>query len=40
MIGSDPLDPGSQAGKIVCDIRKRKGIKENVPALSEYEDKL
>ena len=39
-IGSDPLEPTTQAGKIVLDIRKRKGIKEFVPALSEYEDKL
>jgi elongation factor 2 len=37
---SDPLDDTSQSGKIVLDIRKRKGLKPEVPPLSEYEDKL
>jgi elongation factor 2 len=40
MLNSDPLNPDSQAGKLVKDIRKRKGSKENVPPLNEYEDKL
>ena len=40
MLNSDPLNPDSQSGKIVCDIRKRKGSKPNVPPLNEYEDKL
>jgi elongation factor 2 len=40
VITSDPLDTGSQSGKIVLDIRKRKGVREFVPPTSEYEDKL
>ena len=40
MLNSDPLNPDTQAGKLVKDIRKRKGSKENVPPLNEYEDKL
>ena len=40
MLNSDPLNPDSQSGKLVCDIRKRKGSKPNVPPLNEYEDKL
>lgn len=37
---ADPLQAGSQAATIVTDIRKRKGIKLEVQALAEYEDKL
>jgi hypothetical protein len=37
---SDPLDDASQAGKVVVDVRKRKGLSPAVPPLSEYEDKL
>ena len=37
-MASDPLDPTSQAGKIVLDIRKRKGLKPDVQPLGEYED--
>ena len=40
MLTSDPLEAGSQAAKIVEDIRKRKGVKLAVPPLSEWEDKL
>jgi len=40
MLGSDPLDYSSQSGKLVYEIRKRKGLKDNVPPLGEYEDKL
>jgi len=39
-LNSDPLNPESQSGKIVLDIRKRKGSKPNVPPITEYEDKL
>jgi len=35
----DPLDESKEA-KIVQEIRQRKGLKENVPDLSEYYDKL
>jgi len=40
MLGSDPLEEGTQAGQIVLGVRKRKGLKPNVQALGEYEDKL
>ena len=40
MLTSDPLEAGSQASKIVEDIRKRKGVKLVIPPLSEWEDKL
>lgn len=36
----DPLAPGNQANTILLDIRKRKGLKPEPSALSEYEDKL
>ncbi len=38
--GSESNLDYSQSGKLVLDIRKRKGIKEFIPAISEYEDKL
>lgn len=40
LLNSDPVDPTSQSGKIVADIRKRKGLKPEVQPLGEYEDKL
>ncbi|KAF5730822.1 hypothetical protein HS088_TW19G00422 [Tripterygium wilfordii] len=40
MMMSDPMDPTSQAGTLVHDIRKRKGLKEQMTPLSEFEDKL
>ncbi len=40
MLNSDLQEAGSQAGTIVTDIRKRKGLKEQITPLSEYEDKL
>ena len=39
VLNADPLDATSMAGKLITDIRKRKGIREMQP-LSEYEDKL
>ncbi|KAG0500459.1 hypothetical protein HPP92_000531 [Vanilla planifolia] len=40
MLSSDPLEVGSHAAQIVSDIRKRKGLKEQMTPLSEFEDKL
>ncbi|PQP97448.1 Elongation factor 2 [Prunus yedoensis var. nudiflora] len=40
MMSSDPLEVGSQAAQLVTDIRKRKGLKEQMTPLSEFEDKL
>jgi hypothetical protein len=34
MMGSDPLEAGSQAAQLVLDIRKRKGLKEQMTPLS------
>ncbi|GJU06425.1 elongation factor G, III-V domain-containing protein [Tanacetum coccineum] len=35
-----PLEAGSQANALVLNIRKRKGLKEQITPLSEFEDKL
>jgi elongation factor 2 len=40
MLPSDPLDSASQSGRIVSGIRRRKGLPEHVPALSDFEDRL
>jgi elongation factor 2 len=37
---SDPLEAGSQAAQLVLDIRKMKGLKEQMTSLSEFEDKV
>lgn len=39
-IVQDPLEPATLAGKLVADVRKRKGLKEVPNPISEYEDKL
>jgi len=39
-ISQDPLNEGTLAGKLVSEVRKRKGLKEEMPKLSDYEDKL
>jgi len=39
-ITQDPCEPNSLAGKMVAEVRKRKGLKENVPPVSDFEDKL
>ncbi|ETI27947.1 elongation factor 2 [Cladophialophora carrionii CBS 160.54] len=38
--GGSPLDPNTMVGKIVTEMRKRKGLKENVPGYDNYYDKL
>ena len=40
VLEANPLEPQTQAGKLVADIRKRKGLKLEVPPLNEWEDKL
>ncbi|CAL9029772.1 unnamed protein product [Prunus brigantina] len=40
MMMSDPLEAASQASQLVTDIRKRKGLKEQMTPLSEFEEKL
>merc|ERR1712232_478743 len=39
MSGS-PHDAGTKCNETVCTVRKRKGLKEGVPELSQYLDKL
>jgi len=36
----DPLEPGTKPGDVVMDARKRKGLKEGVPGLDNFLDKL
>ncbi|RDA83445.1 hypothetical protein CP532_1810 [Ophiocordyceps camponoti-leonardi (nom. inval.)] len=38
--GGSPLDPTSKVGQIVTEMRKRKGIKVEVPGVENYYDKL
>ena len=40
MMPSDPLEAGTQAAIRIADIRKKKGLKEQMTPLSEFEDKL
>jgi len=37
---SDPMEEGTSAAKIVAHTRKRKGLKEGIPGLDNYFDKL
>lgn len=36
----DPFDPTTIPGGVVTDTRKRKGLKEGIPALDNYLDKM
>ncbi|KAF8544934.1 elongation factor 2 [Trichophaea hybrida] len=38
--GGSPIDATTKAGQIVQEMRKRKGVKEAVPDVSNYYDKL
>ncbi|KAF9612445.1 hypothetical protein IFM89_000193 [Coptis chinensis] len=40
MMSLDPLEAGSQVATLVPEIRRRKGLKEQMTPLSEFEDKL
>jgi len=39
-LGGNPLEPASRAGELVAQIRKRKGLKEGIPLLENFIDKL
>jgi len=39
-VAGDPYDTESKAYKVIVDIRKRKGLKEGIPDLNNYLDKL
>jgi len=36
----DPMDPATKPGEVVRVTRKRKGLKEGIPGVENYEDKL
>ncbi len=40
MLNQDPFDESSKIRQIVNEIRKRKGLKEGIPPLDDYYDKL
>ena len=40
ILNQDPFDESSKIRQIVNDIRKRKGLKEGIPPLDDYYDKL
>jgi len=40
ILPGDPFDPASKPGIIVTENRKRKGLKEGIPPLENYLDKL
>ncbi|WJX68242.1 pre-tRNA nuclear export protein [Trifolium repens] len=40
MVPSDPLQPGTPAAALVSEIRKKKGLKEQMAPLTDYEDRL
>ncbi|KAK1897249.1 Elongation factor 2 [Dissostichus eleginoides] len=40
ILPGDPTDPASKPGIVVTDARKRKGLKEGVPLLDNYLDKM
>jgi len=40
ILQGDPMEPASKPAEIVTTTRKRKGLKEGIPALDNYMDKL
>lgn len=40
ILPGDPFEPATKPGVVVTDTRKRKGLKEGIPALDNYLDKL
>jgi len=40
LVNGDAVDPSSKCHAIVNEIRKRKGLKEGIPPLDNYLDKL
>jgi len=40
ILEGDALDPENKLGKLIQVIRKRKGLKEEVPDVKKYMDKL
>jgi elongation factor 2 len=40
VMGGDPLDPTTVAAKTMLGVRKRKGMKAEIPSVVAYSDKL
>merc|ERR1712226_1810383 len=40
MLDADPTVEGSKAFELVANIRKRKGLKEGIPPLENFQDKM
>jgi len=40
VLNQDPFDETSKIRQVVNEIRKRKGLKEGIPPLDDYYDKL
>jgi len=40
IVGGDPLKEGTQGYTILMDVRKRKGLKEELPKFADYYDKI
>jgi len=40
LVNGELTEEGSQANKIVHDVRKRKGLKDELPNFNDYYDKL
>jgi len=40
ILSGDPFDPATKPFNIVNDARKRKGLKEGIPPLDNFFDKL
>jgi elongation factor 2 len=40
ILQGDPLEAGTKPNQVVLDTRKRKGLKEGIPALDNYLDKM
>lgn len=40
VLPGDPMEANTKPSQIVADTRKRKGLKEGIPALDNYLDKL
>lgn len=40
VLPGDPFEAGTKPATVVFDTRKRKGLKESIPALDNYLDKL
>lgn len=40
ILPGDPFEPGTKPATVVFDTRKRKGLKETIPAVDNYLDKL